>query len=158
MRQSHAKPYPKHSAPHTPSAKPPTQTSQSPAPSTPHSLRAPNPQPQTPTPTNQKSPPPPVGQREEQLPIKPPRAPQRAVQRVRAVGRADDDDAAPGVQPVHQRQQRGDDAVVDLVLLAAADGGEAVDLGGVGWGVRRFVLGVGARFVGWGLGFGVGLS
>ena len=34
--------------------------------------------------------------------------------------RTDDDDGAARVEAVHERQQRGHDAVVDLVLLAAA--------------------------------------
>ena len=46
-------------------------------------------------------------------------APQRTVERVDAVGGADDDYPAARVQAVHQRQQRGHDGVVDLVLLAA---------------------------------------
>ena len=36
------------------------------------------------------------------------------------VGRTDDNDGAARVEAVHERQQRGHDAVVDLVLLAAA--------------------------------------
>ena len=50
----------------------------------------------------------------------PARTPQRSIQRVNAVGGADDDNLSPGVQPIHQRQERAHDAVVDLVLLAAA--------------------------------------
>ena len=42
--------------------------------------------------------------------------------------RTNDDDLPPVVQPVHQGQQRRHDGRVDLVLLAAADGGQAVDL------------------------------
>ena len=53
------------------------------------------------------------------LPGPPARTPERTVQRVDAVGGPNDDDLTPGVQPVHQRQKRADDAVVDLVLLAA---------------------------------------
>ncbi len=55
-----------------------------------------------------------------QLAVEAARAAQRRVKRIQAVGRADDDDAAAAVQAVHERQQRAHDAVVHLVLLAAA--------------------------------------
>jgi len=58
--------------------------------------------------------------RARQLAVEAARAAQRGVERVQAVGRADDDDAAAAVQAVHERQQRAHNAVVHLVLLAAA--------------------------------------
>ncbi len=46
-------------------------------------------------------------------------SPEGAIQGIYAVGGPDDDHLPPGVQAIHQRQQRAHDAVVDLVLLAA---------------------------------------
>ena len=43
-------------------------------------------------------------------------------------GGTDDDDLPAVVEPVHEREERGDDAGVDLVLLGGAHGREAVDL------------------------------
>lgn len=45
----------------------------------------------------------------------------------RKAARTDDDDLPAVVEPVHQREERGDDARVDLVLLGGAHGREAVD-------------------------------
>ncbi len=50
----------------------------------------------------------------------PARPPQSAVQGVDPVGGSNDDHLPPRVQPVHQRQQRGHNTVVDLVLPAVA--------------------------------------
>ena len=40
----------------------------------------------------------------------------------------DDNDFSPVVQPVHERQEGGDDAGVDLVLAGGAHGGKAINL------------------------------
>merc|ERR1719440_2620001 len=55
-------------------------------------------------------------------------ATQRAVDRVGAVGRGDDDDVRARLEAVHQREQLRDDAALDLALRLLALGGDAVDL------------------------------
>ena len=53
---------------------------------------------------------------------------QRGVERVGAVGRADDDHLAARAQAVHQREQLADDALLDLAPDLGALGGDGVDL------------------------------
>ena len=70
-------------------------------------------------------------QREAHLAVEPARSSQRGIDRVRSVGRRDHADSAARVEPVHQRQERGDHRAVDRVLRAAARrarGREPVDL------------------------------
>ena len=43
-----------------------------------------------------------------------------SIQGIQAIGGPNDDHLPPGVEAIHERQQRGHNAVVDLVLLAAA--------------------------------------
>ena len=64
----------------------------------------------------------------EELSVEAARPSQCGVDGVDLVGRPDDDDLAAVVQPVHQRQQRGHDGAVDLVLATRPHRGEAVDL------------------------------
>jgi len=63
------------------------------------------------------------------LTVEPPAAPERLVDGVDAVGGADDDDAAPVFESVHQGQQLGDDAVlhVGVLVACARDGVYLVD-------------------------------
>ncbi len=62
------------------------------------------------------------------LPVEASRPAERGVQRVRTVRGADDDDLAARLQPVHQGQQLGDDAPLDLARHLVALRGDRVDL------------------------------
>ena len=69
-----------------------------------------------------------VGQGKREFPVETTRPAQRAVDGVHPVRRAEHHDATARVQSVHERQERGDDGVVDLVRLGRAHGSQAVDL------------------------------
>src|SRR3546814_10675158 len=55
-------------------------------------------------------------------------AAERLVQRLRPVGRRDDDQVLPRLQPVEQGQQLGDEPLLRLALNLAALGRDGVDL------------------------------
>src|SRR5690606_27682277 len=55
-----------------------------------------------------------VGNADDDLAVEAAGAAQRLVDRVGAIGGGDDDDVGAGVQPVHQRQQLGDQALLGL--------------------------------------------
>jgi len=55
-------------------------------------------------------------------------AAERGVDRVGAVGRADDDDVRARLQPVHEREELRDDAPLDLALRLLSLGRDRVDL------------------------------
>ena len=68
------------------------------------------------------------GMRDLDFPVEAARAAQRGVEVVGDVGGADDDDLAAGLEAVHQCEQLGDDALLDLAFDVGAIGGDRVDL------------------------------
>ncbi len=58
-----------------------------------------------------------AGNADLDFPIEPTAAPQGRVQRVDAVGRANDDHVPAGVEPVHQRQQLADHPALDIATV-----------------------------------------
>ena len=69
-----------------------------------------------------------VGRVQADLAVEAARAAQRGVERVGAVGRADDDHLAARAQAVHQREELADDALLDLAPDLGALGRDGVDL------------------------------
>ncbi len=84
-----------------------------------------------------------VGDADLDFPVEAAGAAQRGVEVVGDVGGADDDDLAAGLEAVHQGEQLGDDAFLDLALDVGAVGGDRVDLveeddaGGIRLGFRE---------------------
>ena len=69
------------------------------------------------------------------LPVEPPRPPQGRIEDIGQVGRRDDDDLPPLGEPVHQRQELGDDPLLDFAHHLLAPGGNGVDL------IQKMMLG-----------------
>ena len=69
-----------------------------------------------------------VGDADLDFPVEAAGAAQRGVEVVGDVGGADDDDLAAGLEAVHQGEQLGDDALLDLAFDVGAIGGDRVDL------------------------------
>jgi hypothetical protein len=69
-----------------------------------------------------------VGQRKREFSVESPGSSKRSVDGVHPVRRAQHNDPPARVQTVHEREQRRDDGVMDLVTLRRANGREAVDL------------------------------
>ena len=69
-----------------------------------------------------------VGHADDDLAVEPAGPAQRLVDRLGAVGRGDHDEIGARLQPVHQRQQLRDEALLGLARHLAALGRDRIDL------------------------------